>query len=67
MLGFPLGSVNAEYDVFKITYQATGVGGRGPHPQLTKQIEDYMNWRAEQTLNGLKNKNLTPAQTAEYM
>jgi hypothetical protein len=38
-----------------------------PHPQLTKQINDHMNWWAEQTVNGIKNKDLTPTQTADYM
>jgi hypothetical protein len=47
--------------------KATGIGRHGPHPQLTKQLDDHMNWWAEQTVNGVKNKNLTPAQTADYM
>ncbi len=51
--------------------KATGAGRHGPHPKLTKQMEDHMNWWAEQSsvVNGqtILNKNLTPAQTAEYM
>lgn len=51
--------------------KATGAGRHGPHPNLTKQIDDHMNWWAEQTsvINGktVRNKDLSPAQTAEYM
>ena len=47
--------------------KATNTGYHGPHPQLTKQINDHMNWWAEQTVNGIKNKDLTPTQTADYM
>jgi len=51
--------------------KATGVGRHGPHPQLTNQIDKHMEWWAEQKsiINGqtIINKNLTSAQTAEYM
>ncbi len=51
--------------------KATGLGKHGPHPRLTKQIIDHMNWWADQSsvINGqsVLNKNLTPIQTAEYM
>ncbi len=47
--------------------KATGIGRHGPHPKLTKQITDHMDWWAEQTVNGVKNKNLSAEKTAEYM
>jgi hypothetical protein len=62
---FNTGSVNG-MGVRKYV-KATNTGRHGPHPYLTKQLDDHMNWWAEQTVNGVKNKNLTPTQTAEYM
>ena len=51
--------------------KATGQGRHGPHPKLTKQMSDHMDWWADQTsmVNGvsIKNKDLTPTQTADYM
>lgn len=62
---FNLGSING-MPVEKYV-KSTGIGRHGPHPQLTSQIDKHMEWWAEQTVNGVKNKNLTPAQTADYM
>lgn len=49
----------------------TNTGRHGPHPQYTKQLMDHMDWWAEQSsiIEGVTvlNKNLSPAQTAEYM
>ncbi len=46
-------------------------GRHSNHPKYTKQITDHMDWWADQTstINGIsvKNKDLSPAQTAEYM
>ncbi len=66
---FNTGSVNG-LGVKKYV-KATNIGRHGPHPKLTKQMTDHMDWWANQTsiINGqtVLNKNLTPAQTAEYM
>ncbi|MFV8357933.1 hypothetical protein ACNQGB_17330 [Flavobacterium sp. XS1P32] len=62
---FNTGSVNG-LGVKKYV-KATNTGRHGPHPQLTKQIMDHMDYWANQTVNGVKNSSLTTAQTADYM
>jgi hypothetical protein len=48
--------------------KATNTGRHGPHPNYTEQINNHMNWWAEQIgVNGTKNKFLSNEDTATYM